>query len=116
MFYVNWFRKDAEGNFLWPGFGENGRVLEWVFERCRGAGRAVRTPIGILPAPGAVNTAGLDLSDTAMASLLTVDPDDWRAEIPLTAEASYYRSLGERVPSELIEELSLLEDRFAGDG
>ncbi len=114
MFYVNWFRKDAEGNFLWPGFGENSRVLEWVFERCRGAGRAVRTPIGILPAPGAVNTAGLDLSDTAMASLLTVDPDDWRAEIPLIAE--YYRSLGERVPSELIEELSLLEDRFAGDG
>ncbi len=110
MFYVNWFRKDADGNFLWPGFGENSRVLEWVFERCRGTGQAVETPIGYLPTPGAIKTAGLQLSDTAMASLLRVDGDEWRAEIPLIAE--YYRSLGERVPSELVEELASLERRL----
>jgi phosphoenolpyruvate carboxykinase (GTP) len=110
MFYVNWFRKDADGNFLWPGFGENSRVLEWVFERCRGTGQAVETPIGYLPTPGAIKTDGLQLSGTAMTSMLTVDRDEWRAEIPSIAE--YYRFLGERVPGELVEELASLERRL----
>ena len=60
VFYVNWFRKDADGKFLWPGFGENSRVLEWVFRRCEGEGEAVETPIGLLPAEGEIDTEGLD--------------------------------------------------------
>src|SRR6202165_4829858 len=66
MFYVNWFRKDADGRWLWPGFGENSRVLEWVFERCAGAGEAVETPIGLLPAPDAIPTEGLDVPPSDM--------------------------------------------------
>ncbi len=110
LFYVNWFRKDADGNFLWPGYGDNSRVLQWIFQRCRGTGQAVETPIGYLPAPGAIDTEGLQLNDGAMTTLLTVDADEWRAELPLIAE--HYRSLGERVPSELIGELTALEKRF----
>ena len=75
VFYVNWFRKDADGKFLWPGFGENSRVLEWVFRRCEGEGEAVETPIGLLPAEGEINTEGLEISDEAMAELLSVDAD-----------------------------------------
>ena len=71
VFYVNWFRKDADGKFLWPGFGENSRVLEWVFRRCDGEGEAVETPIGLLPAEGEINTEGLDISAEAMEELLT---------------------------------------------
>jgi phosphoenolpyruvate carboxykinase (GTP) len=65
IFYVNWFRKDAEGRFIWPGFGENSRVLEWVFRRCEGAVEAVESPIGLVPAPGALNLDGLDLPKSA---------------------------------------------------
>ena len=70
IFYVNWFRKDADGKFLWPGFGENSRVLEWVFRRCEGTAEAVETPIGLLPAEGAINTEGLNVTAEAMAELL----------------------------------------------
>src|SRR6476659_7405115 len=73
VFYVNWFRKDADGKFLWPGFGENSRVLEWVFRRCEGTAEAIETPIGMLPAPGAIDTTGLEISDEAMGELLSVD-------------------------------------------
>src|SRR5205823_13288208 len=81
IFYVNWFRKGPDGKFLWPGFGENSRVLEWVFERVNGRGGAVQTPIGYVPGPGDIPTEGLDLSDTALAELLKVDSEDWRNEI-----------------------------------
>src|SRR5207237_7840870 len=77
IFYVNWFRKDADGKFLWPGFGENSRVLEWVFERVNGGGDAVETPIGYVPAPGAIPSDGLDLSDAEMTELLRVDIEEW---------------------------------------
>jgi phosphoenolpyruvate carboxykinase (GTP) len=83
IFYVNWFRKAADGRWLWPGFGENARVLEWVFERCSGRGEAVQTPIGYLPAPGAIDIGGLDIAKENMDDLLHVDRDEWRAEIPV---------------------------------
>ena len=82
VFYVNWFRKDADGRFLWPGFGENSRVLEWVFRRCDGEGEAVETPIGLVPAEGDLDTEGLDLDPAALRELLTVDEEAARAELP----------------------------------
>jgi phosphoenolpyruvate carboxykinase (GTP) len=110
MFYVNWFRKGEDGRFLWPGFGENSRVLEWVFERCAGKGDAVETPIGMIPTTGAIPTDGLDLDEEVMARLLAVNNDEWRAEVPSIAE--HFASLGERLPAELQTELSELEKRL----
>ena len=75
IFVVNWFRKDADGKFIWPGFGENSRVLEWVFRRCDGEGETVETPIGLVPAEGEINTEGLSITDEEMRELLTVDAD-----------------------------------------
>src|SRR5258705_13916869 len=82
IFYVNWFRKDADGKFLWPGFGENSRVLEWVFRRCVGTADAVETPIGLLPVEGAIYTDGLDFSAYAIRDLLTVFEDLVRQQLP----------------------------------
>jgi phosphoenolpyruvate carboxykinase (GTP) len=110
MFYVNWFRKDANGRFLWPGFGENSRVLEWVFQRCAGEGEAVVTPIGLLPPPSAIRADGLDVSSADMAELLRVDVDDWKREVP--SIAAHYDSYGPKVPKLLREELDALADRL----
>jgi len=110
IFYVNWFRKSADGRFLWPGFGENSRVLEWVFERCAGSGEAVATPIGYLPAPGAIPTEGLELSEDDMAELLRVDRDEWREEVPLIEQ--YYAQYGAHLPDALREQLRALESRL----
>jgi phosphoenolpyruvate carboxykinase (GTP) len=111
IFYVNWFRKDADGKFLWPGFGENSRVLEWVFERCAGRGEAVESPIGLLPGVGAIPTDGLDIAPGDMDALLAVDDDEWRAEIPSIRE--HFDNLGERLPAALRDELANLEKRLA---
>jgi phosphoenolpyruvate carboxykinase (GTP) len=110
LFYVNWFRKGADGTFLWPGYGENSRVLEWVFERCAGRGDAVHTPIGYLPTADAIPSEGLDVAPQAMTELLKVDPDEWRQE--LQSIATHYESLGNRVPAELFDELARLEKRL----
>jgi phosphoenolpyruvate carboxykinase (GTP) len=110
IFYVNWFRKDADGKFLWPGFGENARVLEWIFDRCAGRGEAERTAIGWIPSKGAIDTDGLDVSDEAMAELLRVDNGEWLAEVPLVAE--YYERFGERLPAALATELAGLKERL----
>src|SRR5579871_2977323 len=104
FFYVNWFRKDADGKFLWPGYGENSRVLEWVFERSSGRGDAVETPVGLLPAPGAVPMDGLGLSKEDMDELLRVDTDDWAHEVPLIEE--HYHVFGDRLPDELWQQLA----------
>jgi phosphoenolpyruvate carboxykinase (GTP) len=112
IFYVNWFRKSADGRYLWPGFGENSRVLEWVFERCAGRGEARTTPIGYLPADGAITTDGLDVSEADMAELLSVDADEWTAEVPLIAE--YYEQFGARVPAALRRQLEGLANRLGG--
>src|SRR5262249_42948350 len=82
IFYVNWFRKNDQGKFLWPGYGENARILKWVFERCDGAAGAVDTPIGKIPTPDAIDRSGLPVSDNDMKSLLAVDKEGWLAELP----------------------------------
>ncbi len=110
IFYVNWFRKDDEGHFLWPGYGENSRVLAWVFDRVSGRGEAVSTPIGDVPAPGALDTTGLDISPEALATLLSVDEADWRAEVPLIEE--HYAQFGDRLPARLRDEVAELVKRL----
>ncbi|MGE0387375.1 MAG: phosphoenolpyruvate carboxykinase (GTP) [Gammaproteobacteria bacterium] len=106
IYYVNWFRKDARGGFVWPGFGENSRVLKWIFERCDGTGKAVDTPIGRLPAPGALDLGNLKLSAEALELLLKVDIDGWSQEVPLIE--SFYEEFGDRVPAELKAQLARL--------
>jgi len=107
IFYVNWFRKGDDGKFLWPGFGENSRVLKWVFERCEGKAQAVETPIGRLPAKGALDLDGLDIGDAQLQQLMRVDVDGWLQEIPLIRE--YYQQFGDRMPQALFDELDALE-------
>ncbi len=111
LYWVNWFRKGDDGKFLWPGFGENSRVLKWVVERVAGGGEAVDTPIGRVPAPGAIDTSGLDLSDAVMEELVHVDAESWRAELPQLEE--HYASIGDTLPAALREELEELEKRLA---
>ena len=110
IFYVNWFRKDADGNWLWPGYGENSRVLKWVFERCNGAENAVETPIGYVPELDAIDRTGLDISDKEMAELLTVEPELWLKEVESIKE--HYKTFGEKLPQGLREELAALEERL----
>ncbi len=110
LFYVNWFRKDASGRWLWPGYGENSRVLEWIFDRAAGRGEAVETPIGWVPAPGAIDIEGIDVTKEDMEELLRVDRDEWRAEIPLIRE--HYAQFGDRLPPSLTRTLEALERRL----
>ena len=112
IFYVNWFRKGTDGRWLWPGYGENSRVLEWIFERVAGGGEAVDTPIGRVPAAGAIDTTGLKVSDEDMAELLRVDGEEWKRELPLISE--HYERFGERIPPELRDELDALAKRLDG--
>jgi len=107
IFYVNWFRKDEDGRFLWPGFGENSRVLEWIFRRCDGEVQAVPTAIGHVPAPGDLNTEGLDISDRQLAALLAVDEDAVRAELPQVEE--FLASFGDHLPAEMTAQLDALK-------
>jgi phosphoenolpyruvate carboxykinase (GTP) len=111
IFFVNWFHKNADGKFVWPGYGENSRVLKWVFERVSGTGEAVETAIGLLPAEGAIDTEGLAVSDRDMAELLKVDVEGWRKELPDIED--FYNRFGDRVPDALRGQLSALEDRLA---
>ena len=97
IFYVNWFRKDESGRWLWPGYGENSRVLEWVFERVSGTGEAIDTPIGLVPGPDAIDTEGLDVSAADMQKLLAVNADEWRAEVPRIRE--HFATFGDKLPA-----------------
>ncbi|MGH3347264.1 MAG: phosphoenolpyruvate carboxykinase (GTP), partial [Nocardioides sp.] len=110
IFYVNWFRRDEEGDFLWPGFGENSRVLKWVVERIDGQAAALETPIGHVPAPGALDTDGLDLTDEQLAAALHVDANEWRAEIPQIQE--WFEKFGDQLPAVLWTELDGLKARL----
>ncbi len=110
IFYVNWFRKDADGHFLWPGFGENSRVLAWIFRRLEGAAEATDTAIGRIPADGAIDTDGLDISPADMAELLRVDEEQWRAQLPQFRE--HYAAFA-RLPEPLAAQLDALEARLA---
>ncbi len=110
IFYVNWFRKDDEGAFMWPGFGENSRVLEWVFRRCDGDVDAVETPIGYVPADNDLNVEGLGLDDATLDALLSVDEAGVRAELPQTRE--HLEKFGDDLPRSLRDELTKLESRL----
>ncbi|HEY6194129.1 MAG TPA: phosphoenolpyruvate carboxykinase (GTP) [Candidatus Eisenbacteria bacterium] len=111
IFYVNWFRKGADGRYLWPGYGENSRVLKWVFERVHGTARAVDTPIGRLPAPGSLDLSGIHVSDAALQELLRVDVEGWTNELPLMR--AHFDKFGSRLPGGLLDELNALENRLA---
>jgi phosphoenolpyruvate carboxykinase (GTP) len=110
IFMVNWFRKDDDGKFIWPGFGENSRVLAWIFRRCDGEAEAVETPIGLVPAPGAIETQGLDLSPAEMEELLKVEPEQWRVQLPQIQQ--HYAGFGDALPAELRRQLEVLEQRL----
>ena len=110
IYYVNWFRKNDEGKFIWPGFGENSRVLKWVVERVEGKAEGIETPIGILPTPDGLDTSGLDLDEAAMDELLAVDVDGWLGEIADIRE--HYKKFGDKLPQALAAELDDLEQRL----
>jgi phosphoenolpyruvate carboxykinase (GTP) len=111
LFWVNWFRKDDDGRFMWPGFGDNSRVLKWVMERVDGRGDSVETAIGRVPTLDAIDRTDLDLDDATMAKVLEVDPEAWRAEVPQIA--AHFEFIGSQLPTELRDELNQLEKRLA---
>jgi len=111
LYWVNWFRKGEDGSFLWPGFGDNSRVLKWIIERLDGTAPAVDTPIGRVPPADALDVSGLDLDEATVRALLEVDPEAWRREIPQLE--AHYDFIGERLPDELRDELRELEKRLA---
>ena len=112
IFCVNWFRKDADGRFLWPGFGENSRVIEWMFRRCDGEVDAEETPIGLLPRPDHLSLEGLELDPDALAELLRVDQAAWSRELPQLEE--HYAKFGDQLPDRLAVHLSMLGERLGG--
>ena len=112
IFCVNWFRKSAEGKFMWPGFGDNSRVLAWVFARCAGEGKANETAIGYMPTEDAIDRTGLDsVSDADMKELLALDVEGWKKEVASIRE--HYAKFDDKMPQELIAQLDALEARLA---
>jgi phosphoenolpyruvate carboxykinase (GTP) len=97
IFRVNWFRRDAEGRFLWPGYGDNVRILKWIVERIHGGGQAVETPIGYVPAPRAIDSSGLELPQGALEAALRVDREEWRQALEELRE--FYEQFGARMPA-----------------
>jgi phosphoenolpyruvate carboxykinase (GTP) len=110
IFYVNWFRKNAAGKWLWPGYGDNSRVLEWVFNRVVGKADAIDTPIGSVPGTNDIDIEGLDVTEDDMAELLRVDAAEWRAEVP--SIRAHYAQFGDRLPAALTKEVDALEERL----
>ncbi|MDE2312804.1 MAG: phosphoenolpyruvate carboxykinase (GTP), partial [Elusimicrobia bacterium] len=110
IFHVNWFRKDENGKFLWPGYGENLRVLEWILGRCKGQGKAQKTPIGHVPAADALDLAGLKLSPKALEQLLDVRPEDWDQE--LDGIEGFFRRFDEHMPQEMWSQFQNLKSRL----
>jgi phosphoenolpyruvate carboxykinase (GTP) len=111
LFQVNWFRTGDDGKFLWPGFGDNVRVLKWIVERVRGEGRALETPIGLVPPADAIDTRGLDLPKGTLDKLLAIDQAAWRDEVGRTAE--FFRKFGEHLPPALWDEHRQLSARLS---
>ncbi len=110
IFHVNWFRKGADGKFLWPGYGENARVLKWMLERIEGKAEATETPIGAVPTPNAITLDGIDVSRETMNELLRVEPADWVKEHADVGE--FFKKFGDRLPAEIREEHNGLGDRL----
>lgn len=113
IFFVNWFRKNAEGKFMWPGYGDNSRVLAWIFDRCDGKDNAVKTQIGWMPKDGAIDVSGLNVSHDAMQEILSVDVEGWKKEIA-DVRANHYPKFGDKLPKELMAEMEALENRLNG--
>ena len=111
IFYVNWFRKDRNGKFLWPGFSENSRVLKWAIEQVRGETSSRESAIGLIPLPGAIDTENLNISPELMAEVLNVSKSEWENEIPLIHK--WFEFIGDKMPLELWDELSFLEENIA---
>ncbi len=110
IFHVNWFRQDDEGNFLWPGFGDNLRVLDWIVRRCKGEAGAKETAIGYIPNPEDINTEGLDISRDTMEEILSVDKEAWKAELPGMEE--FFAKFGDKLPKEIRAEIDGLKARL----
>jgi phosphoenolpyruvate carboxykinase (GTP) len=111
IFHVNWFRKDADGKFLWPGFGDNVRVLKWIIERCEGRGGGVESPIGRIPRAEDLDLEGLEgVSPEMMRELLAVNPEEWAKE--LADQEEFFKSLQPGVPQELLDEQRKLAARL----
>jgi phosphoenolpyruvate carboxykinase (GTP) len=110
IFYVNWFRRSSDGRFLWPGFGENIRVLKWAVERIEGTAAAVETPVGYVPAPGALDVDGLDMSPSDLSAVSSVDPEEWRSELPQIEE--WFATIGDHLPTGMRDELDALRLRL----
>ncbi len=114
IFYVNWFRKDKDGKWLWPGFGENSRVLKWIFERVDGTGKADKTAIGYMPSKDALDISGLDVSEADMAELLKIEKDEWLAEVEsIKDHYAKYNDQAKKMPKALEDELAALEARIS---
>ena len=111
MFYVNWFRRGDDGRFLWPGFGENSRVLKWIVERIEHKAAGIDTPIGVVPTGSALDIEGLDVSDADITEALAVNIDEWKAEIPLIEE--WFDFVGEKLPTGIRDEFEALKQRLA---
>jgi len=114
VFHVNWFRQDRNGRFMWPGFGENLRVLRWIADRCEGKVDATETPIGFLPRKHDLDISGLDMDPSALDTLLSIDAGAWRQEVD--AIGKYLDEFGSRVPSQLRDELKGVAQRLNGNG
>ena len=110
IFHVNWFRKGEDGKFLWPGFGDNMRVLKWIIDRCEGSDAAVESPIGWLPRPHDLDLDELDVPHENVIELLGLDHEQWKKE--LAAHETFFESLGGVVPKELLEQRERVADRF----
>jgi phosphoenolpyruvate carboxykinase (GTP) len=110
IFFVNWFRRADDGRFLWPGYGENSRVLKWIFERVENGADAVDTAIGRLPTVDALDTDGLDIDASDLQTLLSVDVDGWRGAIPQIRQ--HYAQFGDRLPAQLQMAVDALEARL----
>ena len=107
---MNWFRTDDQGNFIWPGFGENMRVLEWIVGRVKGSAHAVETPLGFQPAPEDISIEGLNLSKEKLTDLLTVQADEWKDE--LASQKEFLGEIGSKLPQEIREEHDRLKTRL----
>jgi phosphoenolpyruvate carboxykinase (GTP) len=110
IFYVNWFRKSDDGEWLWPGFGENSRAIKWIFERIVGRAEAVKTPIGYLPTLDAIDTAELEVAEENIKQLLVADTQEWLGEVERIEE--HYSRFGDELPQELNDELVALKNRL----
>jgi phosphoenolpyruvate carboxykinase (GTP) len=111
LFYVNWFRKNADGKFIWPGFGDNIRVLAWIFARVDGKAEAEDSLLGLVPAEGAIDTGGLDIGEDEMRELRSVDPDDLRGQLPQMKQ--HFAQFGDRLPKGIDEQMAALEERVS---